>query len=134
SSSPCTLRVSVVAFLGEQMKPTAFEINFDGLVGPTHNYAGLSYGNVASMKNKASISSPKQAALQGLEKMRLLEGLGVKQAVLPPHERPQLATLRALGFRGSDGDVLRGAQREDAALLAAVCSSSNMWAANAATV
>jgi succinylarginine dihydrolase len=24
------------------------EVNFDGLVGPTHNYGGLSYGNVAS--------------------------------------------------------------------------------------
>ncbi|MEQ3641325.1 MAG: N-succinylarginine dihydrolase, partial [Alteromonas sp.] len=22
-----------------------FEVNFDGLVGPTHNYAGLSFGN-----------------------------------------------------------------------------------------
>ena len=27
----------------------AYEVNFDGLVGPTHNYAGLSYGNVASL-------------------------------------------------------------------------------------
>lgn len=114
--------------------PTASEINFDGLVGPTHNYAGLSYGNIASMKNKATVSSPRQAALQGLEKMRLVAGLGVKQAILPPHERPQVATLRALGFRGSDADVLRSAQKEDPALLAAVCSSSNMWTANAATV
>ena len=49
----------------------AFEVNFDGLVGPTHNYAGLSYGNVASMKNKLSVSNPRAAALQGLEKMKL---------------------------------------------------------------
>jgi succinylarginine dihydrolase len=116
------------------MMASAYEINFDGLVGPTHNYAGLSYGNVASMKNKAAVSSPKQAALQGLEKMRLVAGLSVKQAVLPPHQRPDVATLRALGFRGSDGDVLRAAQQEDPALLAAVCSSSNMWTANAATI
>jgi succinylarginine dihydrolase len=112
----------------------AYEINFDGLVGPTHNYAGLSYGNVASMKNKAGVSSPRQAGLQGLEKIRLVAGLGVKQAVLPPHERPHVATLRALGFRGSDQEMLRAAQKEDPALLAAVCSSSNMWTANAATV
>src|SRR3954452_5609402 len=116
------------------MNPTAFEINFDGLVGPTHNYAGLSYGNVASMKNKASVSSPKQAALQGLEKMRLLAGLGVKQAVLPPHERPHLATLRALGFSGSEAGVLGAAQKEAPALLAGACGSSNMWPPNAATV
>src|SRR5262245_13496570 len=114
--------------------PTAHEINFDGLVGPTHNYAGLSYGNIASMKNKSAVSSPKQAALQGLEKMRLLAGLGVKQAILPPHERPHVATLRTLGFRGSDADVLKAAQKQDTVLLAAVCSSSNMWTANAATV
>ena len=24
------------------------EINFDGIIGPTHNYAGLSRGNIAS--------------------------------------------------------------------------------------
>jgi succinylarginine dihydrolase len=119
---------------GESVMSSASEINFDGLVGPTHNYAGLSYGNVASMKNKATSSSPRRAALQGLEKMKLLAGMGVRQAVLPPHERPHLATLRALGFAGSDADVLRAAQKDDPALLAAVCSSSNMWTANAATV
>ena len=58
----------------------ACEINFDGIVGPTHNYAGLSFGNVASMRHKSSVSHPKQAALEGLAKMRLLRSLGVKQA------------------------------------------------------
>ena len=33
------------------------EINFDGLVGPTHNYGGLSLGNVASEKNEGRPSS-----------------------------------------------------------------------------
>jgi succinylarginine dihydrolase len=47
----------------------AHEVNFDGIVGPTHNYAGLSYGNVASMKHKLSASNPRRAALEGLEKM-----------------------------------------------------------------
>jgi succinylarginine dihydrolase len=112
----------------------AFEVNIDGLVGPTHNYAGLSYGNVASTKNKLSVSSPKQAALQGIAKMKFLASLGLKQAVLPPHERPHVPTLRRLGFTGSDAQVLEKVAREDAALLASVCSSAHMWAANAATV
>ena len=36
----------------------AVEANFDGLVGPTHNYAGLSFGNVASESNIAQASNP----------------------------------------------------------------------------
>lgn len=110
------------------------EINFDGIVGPTHNYAGLSYGNVASMSHKKSVSNPKHAALEGLAKMKRLMDLGVKQAVLPPHERPHLPTLTRLGFSGSDADLLDQAHRADPALLASVCSASAMWTANAATV
>ena len=30
---------------------SVFEVNFDGLVGPSHHYAGLSKGNIASEKN-----------------------------------------------------------------------------------
>src|SRR3954451_22518368 len=98
------------------MNPAALEINFDGLVGPTHNYAGLSYGNVASMKNKSTTSNPRAAALQGLAKMKLLADLGVRQAVLPPHERPHVPTLRRLGFEGSDADVLCKARDADPVL------------------
>jgi succinylarginine dihydrolase len=64
--------------------PTAREFNFDGLVGPTHNYAGLSFGNVASFNNINSMSNPKEAALQGLAKMRTLASRGFAQALLPP--------------------------------------------------
>jgi succinylarginine dihydrolase len=113
---------------------SAHEVNFDGLVGPTHNYAGLSYGNIASMRSKSSISSPKRAALEGLAKMKFMADLGLKQAVLPPHERPHIPTLRPLGFGGSDADVLANAAKHDPALLAAASSASAMWAANAATV
>jgi len=42
---------------------TAHEVNFDGIVGPTHNYAGLSFGNIASQKHGGTVSSPKRAAL-----------------------------------------------------------------------
>ncbi|HYC72328.1 MAG TPA: N-succinylarginine dihydrolase [Opitutaceae bacterium] len=110
------------------------EVNFDGLVGPTHNFAGLSQGNVASMKHGGRVSHPRQAALQGLAKMKALADLGLPQAVLPPHERPDVAALRALGFAGSDAAVLTAAARESPALLAACASASAMWVANAATV
>ena len=113
---------------------SANEINFDGIVGPTHNYAGLSWGNVASMKSKLSTSNPRQAALEGLDKMKFLADLGVKQAILPPHERPHLPTLRRLGYSGSDADLLLAVKKSDPTLLAAVSSSSAMWAANAATI
>jgi len=111
------------------------EVNFDGLVGPTHNYAGLSHGNVASASHRGARSHPRAAALQGLEKMRMLAALGLPQAVLPPHERPNVAALRALGFTGrDDAAILRSAQRTTPELLAACSSASAMWVANAATV
>ena len=116
------------------MKSDAIEVNFDGLVGPTHNYAGLSPGNLASQRHLGQPSNPRAAALQGLAKMKLLHELGVKQAVLPPQERPNVGLLRRLGFSGDAAAVLRQAQREAPHLLAASASASSMWAANAATV
>ncbi|MDP5291172.1 N-succinylarginine dihydrolase [Oceanimonas sp. CHS3-5] len=113
---------------------TVREANFDGLVGPTHNYAGLSWGNVASNRHARSTSNPRQAALQGLDKMKALVDLGLIQGVLAPQERPDMTTLRRLGFSGSDAEVLDKAFREDPLLLAACCSASAMWTANAATV
>ena len=113
---------------------TAVEANFDGLVGPTHNYAGLAHGNVASAKNAQLPSNPREAALQGLAKMRALAALGLAQGVLPPQERPHIPTLKALGFTGRDAEVLAKASREAPGLLAAASSASSMWTANAATV
>ena len=112
----------------------AVEANFDGLVGPTHNYAGLSWGNVASKSNVRAVSNPKEAALQGLAKMKKLADRGYVQGVLPPHERPHLPTLRALGFEGADDEVLGKAASRHPLILAAVSSASTMWTANAATV
>ena len=66
------------------------EYNFDGLIGPTHNYAGLSFGNLASAKNAGATSNPREAALQGLAKMRAALGLGLKQGFLPPLDRPAI--------------------------------------------
>ncbi|MCG7198478.1 N-succinylarginine dihydrolase [Marinobacter pelagius] len=116
------------------MSQHAVEANFDGLVGPTHNYAGLSWGNVASKSNVRSISNPKEAALQGLAKMKRLADRGFVQGILPPHERPHIPTLRAIGFTGSDADILKQAAAESPSILAAVSSASPMWTANAATV
>lgn len=112
----------------------ALEANFDGIVGPTHNYAGLSPGNLASEKNRGAASSPRRAALQGLAKAKRLADLGIEQHVLPPLERPDPGALRDLGFCGTDAEVIERASREAPALLSSVCSASAMWAANAATV
>lgn len=111
-----------------------FEANFDGLVGPTHNYAGLSVGNVASLNNAKNTSSPKQAALQGLQKMKALSDLGMVQGVLAPQERPDVYTLRRLGFTGTDADVIAKAAKQAPSVFRAVCSASSMWTANAATI
>jgi succinylarginine dihydrolase len=110
------------------------EANFDGLVGPTHNYAGLSFGNVASQQNEQSVANPKAAARQGLRKMKQLADLGFAQGVLPPQERPSIRLLRELGFGGKDAEAIAKAAKEAPELLAAASSASAMWTANAATV
>lgn len=100
------------------------EINFDGIVGPSHNYAGLSLGNIASASHKGDASHPRAAALQGLAKMRSNMALGLPQGFLLPLPRPNDALLADLAV-GPD---------TDRALLAAAWSASSMWTANAATV
>jgi succinylarginine dihydrolase len=101
------------------------EINFDGIIGPSHNYAGLSLGNLASFTNKGNVSHPKAAALQGIEKMRHNLRLGLPQGVLLPHPRPDRAWLAELGT---------SVEEVPASLRPAAFSASAMWAANAATV
>lgn len=113
---------------------TAFEVNFDGLVGPTHNYSGLSFGNIASEQSLKDVSYPKLAAKQGLQKMKTLADRGFKQGVLLPQFRPELSLLRQLGFEGSDAQVLTAAAKTAPAILGSVYSASSMWTANAATV
>ncbi len=101
------------------------EINFDGLIGPSHNYAGLSLGNLASSKNAGGVSHPRAAALQGLEKMRTNIRLGLTQGVFVPQERPDREWLRWLATSPEEAEP---------GLLACAMSASSMWAANAATV
>lgn len=113
---------------------TAYEVNFDGLIGSSHNYGGLSDGNLASGRNAGDVSNPRAAALQGLEKMRALMNLGLVQAVLPPLPRPNFDVLVAAGFGGSDAQIIESAAKYSPALLKAAYSASSMWAANAATV
>ena len=110
------------------------EVNFDGLVGPSHNYGGLSFGNRASMSHASQVSNPKAAALQGLEKMKALHSEGYLQAVLPPLLRPNLDLLKHLGFSGPIESQLKECFEEAPALFSAVWSASSMWTANAATV
>jgi succinylarginine dihydrolase len=101
------------------------EINFDGIVGPSHNYAGLSLGNLASAKNAGAVSHPRVAALQGIEKMRANLALGLTQGIFLPHPRPDLPWLVSLGT---------DAESADPHIRAAAMSASAMWAANAATI
>ncbi len=104
---------------------TLTEINFDGLIGPSHNYAGLSLGNLASARHAGGISHPRAAALQGLEKMRANLLLGLVQGVFFPLPRPDHAWLTSLATRIADCSP---------GLRACALSASSMWAANAATV
>jgi succinylarginine dihydrolase len=113
---------------------SSIEINFDGLIGPTHNYAGLSLGNRASQKHAKGVSRPKQAALQGLQKMRMLMSLGISQGFLPPHPRCNAQTLRHFGFSGTLEKMMADVYRSDPILFANLFSASPMWTANAATV
>ncbi len=100
------------------------EINFDGIVGPSHNYAGLSLGNIASASHKGEPSYPRAAALQGVAKMRANMELGLAQGFLLPLPRPNFGLMRELALDASS----------DRALVAAAWSASSMWTANAATV
>jgi succinylarginine dihydrolase len=101
------------------------EINFDGIVGPSHNYAGLSLGNLASTRNAGTVSWPRAAALEGVAKMRANLALGLAQGVFMPHPRPHRAWLAELGAT---------IETAEPALAANAMSASAMWAANAATV
>jgi succinylarginine dihydrolase len=101
------------------------EINFDGLIGPSHNYAGLSLGNLASAKNAGGLSYPRAAALQGIAKMRANIGLGLTQGVFMPQARPNREWLAGLATTPEEAE---------SGLLACALSASSMWAANAATV
>ncbi|HTI48462.1 MAG TPA: N-succinylarginine dihydrolase [Casimicrobiaceae bacterium] len=114
--------------------PAPVTWNFDGIPGPTHNYAGLAHGNLAAERHAQLPANPREAARQGLAKMRALAARGFPQAVLPPHERPDVHALRALGFGGTDSEVVARAARDAPRLLAACSSAAAMWVANAATV
>ena len=112
----------------------AVEVNFDGLIGPSHNYGGLSDGNLASARNAGDVSNPREAAVQGLEKMRTLVRAGLVQGVLPPLARPSFDLLAAAGFSGTDAQMIEAAAHTSPRLLKAAYSASSMWTANAATV
>lgn len=101
------------------------EINFDGIIGPSHNYAGLSLGNIASSSNAGAASQPRAAALQGVEKMRANLRLGLAQGFFMPLDRPNNAWLAGLAADMANAEPH---------IRAAAFSASAMWAANAATV
>lgn len=101
------------------------EINFDGLIGPSHNYAGLSHGNLAATRNAGKIAAPRRAALEGIAKMRSNLALGLTQGILLPLARPDHGWLDSLATSYAEAAPHLQAQ---------ALSASAMWAANAATV
>lgn len=113
---------------------SAVEVNFDGLIGPSHNYGGLSDGNLASGRNEGLVSRPKEAALQGLEKMRLLVRAGLVQGVLPPPARPNAELIAGVSGEKTLEAAIAEAAKTAPQVLKAAYSASTMWAANAATV
>lgn len=115
------------------MSNSRIPVNLDGLVGPTHHYGGLSEGNFPSMAHAGEVSNPKRAALQGLEKMRIVRSTEVEQGVLPPAPRPHLKTARRLGYRGGPREILEKLEQTNPGLLSSISSASSMWAANIAT-
>jgi succinylarginine dihydrolase len=112
----------------------AVEVHFDGLVGPTHLDPAFATADRAAARNARQRSNPREAALQGLAKMRALVDLGLPQGVLPPQERPYLPALRARDWRGRDAELLDRARREEPERLAQIGAASSLRAANAATV
>jgi len=110
------------------------EMNIDGIPGPTHHYGGIAAGNLASIRHATEASQPKKAALQSLEKMRLLSSWGIPQAFLPPHPRPDFRLLRTLGFHGAEQQMLDQCYKTAPEVLSACFSSAFMWTANAATI
>lgn len=111
-----------------------YEINFDGLPGPTHLFSGLAQGNLASETNEGQRSRPKAAALQSLEKIKFLAQLGIREAIIPPQIRPDLEAIKALGYEGPRADVLKKIYEQNPKLFKSIFSSAFMWTANAGTV
>jgi succinylarginine dihydrolase len=110
---------------GYDLGMTLVEINFDGLIGPSHNFAGLSPGNLAATRHSGRVAHPRAAALQGIAKMRSNLDLGLVQGILLPHARPDHRWLETLA---TTYDQARPHLRAQS------LSASAMWAANAATV
>ena len=110
------------------------ELNLDGLIGPTHHFGGLGVGNKASEESQRRASNPRAAALEGLQKMRLVSSLGITQLYLPPPARPAWGWLENLGFTGHRQGVLARCAEASPTLLSAAYSSAFMWTANAASM
>ena len=109
------------------------EINFDGIVGPSHNYAGLSLGNLAATAHAGTASYPRSAALQGLAKMRHNLGLGLAQGFFVPLPRPNPGFLDRLGAQVDTDAALTAAAWSAFRVAGAKPGSGGAKAATAST-
>ena len=110
------------------------EINIDGMIGPTHHYGGLGVGNLASLAHRYQASNPRQAALEGLAKAKLVSELGIPQFLWLPPKRPNTELLQSFSFLGSLHEQIKEAFVTAPRVLSAAFSGAFMWAANSATV
>jgi succinylarginine dihydrolase len=109
-------------------------VNFDGIPGPTHNYAGLARGNLAAERNARRIANPREAALQGLAKARALAAPGTSAGDATASRAAERTCATRVGLCGPDAEIVARARSDAPQLLAACSSAAAMWAANAATV
>jgi succinylarginine dihydrolase len=103
------------------------EINLSGLVGVTHNYCGLTLGHTTNISFEGNETNPRQAALEALERIKMLHDRGVVQIIMPPHDRPSLFLLKRLGFSGTNQEIIQKAFKQDPIVYAGACSASSMW-------
>ena len=82
----------------------AFEVRHSGIVGPTHNWQERHSATSLRPSMEGRVSSPRQAALQGLEKAWALHEMGLKQGL---SRLPNVHIFPRSGRWGSAGRILR---------------------------
>ncbi len=104
------------------------------MIGPTHHYGGLGIGNVASLRHRHQVSNPRQAALEGLAKAKLISEMGIPQYILASTKSTESRVVESARFQGTHGEQIREAYHASPEVLSAAMSSAFMWAANSTTV
>ncbi len=110
-------------------------VNFDGIPGPTHNYAGLARGNLAAERNARTGREPARGCAAGTRQGARARGprLRAGRAAAARASRHRTRCARSAS-PARDADIVARAATDAPQLLAACSSAAAMWTANAATV